>query len=151
MNLHAKFQLPRLCLSCISMVEEEKKKKRRISSFRGYLSPTQIELSLSWSWAKADQSKYSESLFVLQISPQQKLRSLWKRDVKRWRDIIYELGTWLAQAVRQNSSHTFVWPLGPISGLAHKLCPSRNFAWHLSFMLWSITILCAEVLLAIRA
>ena len=27
LRLHAKFQLPRLCLSCISMVEEKKKKE----------------------------------------------------------------------------------------------------------------------------
>ena len=27
LRLHAEFQLPRLCLSCISMVEEEEKKK----------------------------------------------------------------------------------------------------------------------------
>ena len=60
---------------------------------------------------------------------------LLKRDVKRnfWRDMIYELGPWLAQAVRENSSHTFVWLLEPIRGLAHRFCPSRNFAWHLSF------------------
>ena len=47
LRLHAKFQLPRWCLSWISMVEE--KKKMKISSFRGYLSPAQIELS--WVWA----------------------------------------------------------------------------------------------------
>ena len=28
-----------------------KKKKKKIRSFRGYLSPAQIELSLSWGWA----------------------------------------------------------------------------------------------------
>ena len=44
LSLNTKFQLRRLCLSCISMVEEEKKKKK-MSSFRGYLSPAQIELS----------------------------------------------------------------------------------------------------------
>ena len=40
LSLHTKFQLPRLCLSCISMVEdgEKKEEKRRISSFNGYLS-----------------------------------------------------------------------------------------------------------------
>merc|ERR1712208_108858 len=37
LSLHTKFQLPRFCLSCISMVEDGKK-KRRISSFNGYLS-----------------------------------------------------------------------------------------------------------------
>jgi len=40
LNLHTKFQLPRLCLSCISMVEdgEKRKEKKKISSFNGYLS-----------------------------------------------------------------------------------------------------------------
>ena len=33
-----------------------RKKKKRISSFKGNLSPAQIELSLSWSWAKAEQT-----------------------------------------------------------------------------------------------
>ena len=60
-----------------------------------------------------------------------------KRDVLRnfWRDRIYELGPWLARAVRQNSSHNFVWQLGPIRGLVYIFCPSRNLAWHLSFYL----------------
>ena len=44
--------------------------------------------------------------------------------------IIYELGPWLTQAVRQNSSHNIVWLFGPIRGLVHRWCPSRNFAWH---------------------
>ena len=59
-----------------------------------------------------------------------------KRDVMRnfWRDIIYELGPWLAQSVRQNSSHNIVLLFGPIKGLVHRLCPSRNFAWHPSFI-----------------
>ena len=58
-----------------------------------------------------------------------------KRDVKRnfWRDIIYELGPWLAKTVKQYYGWNFVWLLGPIRGLVHRLCPSRNFAWHLSF------------------
>ena len=59
-----------------------------------------------------------------------------KRDVMRnfWRDIIYELGPWLAHSVRQNSSHNIVLLFGPIKGLVHRLCPSRNFAWHPSFI-----------------
>ena len=58
-----------------------------------------------------------------------------KRDVKQnfWRDRIYELGPWMAQAVRQSCGWNFVWLLGPISGLVHRFCPSSNFAWHLSF------------------
>ena len=54
-----------------------------------------------------------------------------KRDVRQhfWRDIIYELGPWLAQAVRQNYSHNFFWLLGPIRELVHRFCPSRNVAW----------------------
>ena len=59
-----------------------------------------------------------------------------KRDVKRnfWRDRICELGPWLAQAVTQTCGWNFFWLLGPIRGLVHRLCPSRNFAWHLSFI-----------------
>ena len=31
------------------------RERKKIISFRGYLSPAQIELSLSWGWAEADQ------------------------------------------------------------------------------------------------
>ena len=59
------------------------------------------------------------------------IRNFVKRDVMQnfWRDRI-----WLAQAVRQNSSHNFVWLLGPIRGLVYIFCPSRNLAWHLSLV-----------------
>ena len=32
LRLHAKFQLPRLCLSCISMVEEKKEEEKKKES-----------------------------------------------------------------------------------------------------------------------
>ena len=48
-----------------------------------------------------------------------------------WRDIIYELSPWLAQAIWQNSSHNFVSLLGSIRGLVYRFCPSS--AWYLSF------------------
>ena len=40
------FQLPRLCLSCISIVEEKKENKYGLSSFRGHLSYTSSRVKL---------------------------------------------------------------------------------------------------------
>ena len=51
LSLHTKFQLPRLILSCISMVEDEKKKEKRESAvLMATLATAQVELSLSWGW-----------------------------------------------------------------------------------------------------
>ena len=36
---------------------KKRRRKEEEISFRGYLSPAQIELSLSWGWAKADQKR----------------------------------------------------------------------------------------------
>ena len=48
LSLHTKFQLPRLCLNCISMVEDEKKKKKKESAvLKATLATAQVELSLS--------------------------------------------------------------------------------------------------------
>ena len=58
LRLHTKFQLPRLCLSCIFMVEEKKEEEK--ISFRGYLSSNRVELRLSLSWAKADQNLHTD-------------------------------------------------------------------------------------------
>ena len=38
LSLYSQFQIPMLCLSCISMVEKKKKIRKKIISFRGYLS-----------------------------------------------------------------------------------------------------------------
>ena len=68
LSLHTKFQLPRLCLSCISMVEDgeekrRKEKKRRISSFNGYLSHSssrvEFELGLGLRLTKILAEKFS--------------------------------------------------------------------------------------------
>ena len=40
-------------------------------------------------------------------------------------------GPWFSQTARQNCGWNRM--LGPIRGLVHRLCPSRNFAWHPSF------------------
>ena len=49
LSLHTKFQLPRLCLSCISMVEDEKRRKES-AVLMATLATAQVELSLSWGW-----------------------------------------------------------------------------------------------------
>ena len=41
---------------------------------------------------------------------------------------------WYAKAVRQNSSHNFVWLRGPSKELVNRFCPSRNVAWYLFFI-----------------
>ncbi len=52
LSLHTKFQLPRFCLSCISMVEDGKKRRRKEESavLMATLATAQVELSLSWGW-----------------------------------------------------------------------------------------------------
>ena len=57
LSLYDEFQLPRLCLSCISMVEDEKRKEKKKESavLEATLATAQAELSLSWGWAKVDQ------------------------------------------------------------------------------------------------
>ena len=56
LSMYARFQLPRLCLSCISMVEEEKKRKES-AVLMATLATAQVELSLSWGLAKVDQNE----------------------------------------------------------------------------------------------
>ena len=51
LSLHTKFQLPRLCLSCISMVEDGRRRKEEESAvLMATLATAQVELSLSWGW-----------------------------------------------------------------------------------------------------
>ena len=50
LSLHTKFQLPRFCLSCISMVEDGKKKEEESAVLMATLATAQVELSLSWGW-----------------------------------------------------------------------------------------------------
>ena len=48
LSLHTKFQLPRFCLSCISMVEDGEEKRRKESAvLMATLATAQVELSLS--------------------------------------------------------------------------------------------------------
>ena len=54
-TLISSFQLPRLCLSCISMVEDgeekrRKEKRKESAVLMATLATAQVELSLSWSW-----------------------------------------------------------------------------------------------------
>ena len=61
LRLYAKFQLPRLCLSCISMVEEKKKKKNKMIPPTGIA--TAIKLTLRGSLILLTGQNFSDFFF----------------------------------------------------------------------------------------
>ena len=88
----------------VAQIFEPKKNLNTKKLFGPKIFPDQIFLVLFFGFAP--KSFLDHSFFSDQ-----------KRDVMRnfWRDIIYKLGPWLAQAVRQNSSHTAWANQGPSS------------------------------------
>ena len=63
LSMYAKFQLPMLCLSCISMVEDGKERKKS-AVLMATLATAQVELSLSWGWGWAKFDKKYQNIYL---------------------------------------------------------------------------------------